>query len=437
MRLLVLILLLPFSAISAADPVWVPGWRTAAPLTTARAGAAVLEANGNIYALGGVDGRNFLQTVEYAPIRPDGTLGPWHLTAPLNEARGFFDAVAYNGYLYAAGGGNGPNGEHLLASVERAPLRSDGRLGPWERLPAALNLPRRCVKLATVGDKLYALGGFGGALLDSVERAGFTAGGLGPFAVEAGHLTLPRYVNAVKAHGDTLYVLGGHDESGGRGIAAVEYASVGADGAAQGWRTAAAMGAGRYGLAALSHGDRLYALGGLDGARYTDSIEVSRILPDRSLAPWRATTPLSSPRANFGALEHGGRIYIVGGTNRDGYYRTVEYAEIDPQGDLGYRGTPEEAAATAQLRDTRKKQTQAAQLPNEGEVREILHTEAYSYIRAADENGEQWIASPRVDCPVNGRIRYSRGTEMVGFYSRALARRFESVLFVEGMECVE
>lgn len=435
MRPLLLLLLLPFAA-GAAAPAWVPGWRATEPLTTARAGAAVVEANGYVYALGGVDGRSFLRTVEYAPLRADGTLGPWHLTAPLTEERGFFDAVVYGGHLYAAGGGNGPNGERLLASVERAPLRADGRLGPWERLPVTLQLPRRCVKLAVVGDQLYALGGFGGALLDTVERAAFTAGGLGPFVIETGRLTLPRYVNAVKARGDTLYVLGGHDEREGRGIAAVEYATVGAGGTVQGWRATAAMGAGRYGLAAVGLGDRLYALGGLDGARYTDSIELSRIGPDGALAPWRATTPLSSPRANFGALTHGGRLYVVGGTNRDGYYRTVEYAEVDPQGNLGYRGTLEEAAAASQRKDAQKKQALAAQLPNEGEVREILHTEVYSYIRAGNAEGEQWLATERGDYRVGERIRYGRGTLMGNFHSRALGRDFDSILFVERTERV-
>lgn len=438
MRLLPLILLIQLAmpaAASAGDRVWVAGWRATTPLTTPRAGAAVLEANGHVYALGGVDGRSFLRTVEYAPMRADGTLGPWHLTAPLTEERGFFDAVAYGGYLYAAGGGNGPNGEHLLASVERAPLRADGRLGPWERLPAAFNLPRRCVKLAAVGQTLYALGGFGGTLLDSVERAGFSAGGLAPFTLEPGRMTMPRYVNAAKAHGDTLYVLGGHNESEGRGIAAVEYVKIGAGGTAQGWRPAAAMGVGRYGLAAISHGDHLYALGGLDGARYTDAIELSRMQPDGALGPWRATTPLSSPRANFGAIEHDGWVYIVGGTNRDGYYRTVEFARVNPQGDIGYWATPEAAAAAAAQRAAAlEQQASAADLPNEGEVREILHTEAYSYIRVTGSEGEQWLATERGDFRVGERIRYGRGTLMGNFHSRALARDFESILFVERTE---
>jgi hypothetical protein len=114
----------------------------------------------------------------------------------------------------------------------------------------------------------------------------------------------------------------------------------------------------------------------------------------------------------------------------------VEYAEIDLQGDIGYWATPEQAAAAAQRRDAQKKQVQAELLPNEGEVREILHTEAYSYIRAAGPAGEQWLATERSDYRVGERIRYGRGTLMGNFHSRALGRDFGSILFVERTERV-
>jgi hypothetical protein len=190
----------------------------------------------------------------------------------------------------------------------------------------------------------------------------------------------------------------------------------------------------RYGRAALNHGDQRW--GGLDGARCTDSIELSRTRPAGALAPWRATTALSSPRANFGALEHSGRLFVVGGTNRDGYCRTAEYAEVGPQGNLGYWGTAEEAAAATQRRDAQIKQAQAAQLPNEGEVREILHTETFSYIRAATPVGAQWLATERSDYRVGERIRYGRGALMGNFHGRALGRDFDSIVFVERTERV-
>lgn len=410
-----------------AAEVWIPGWRETESLTTPRAGAAVVRAGDHVYAIGGVDGQRFLKTVEFTTLLPDGRLAPWQPTAPLNEERGFFAAVVHGGYVYVAGGGNGENGEHLLRTLERAPLRPDGRLGSWQRLDVMLNYTRRCVKLALVGDSLYAMGGFGGTLLDSVERADFRPDGtLVPFTVEHNTFAVPRYINAAAETDKAVYVLGGHDQREGAGIRDVEYAL---DGPALSWRPAAALQRGRYGLSSAVLGAQLYALGGLDGPVYLDSIETSRIAADGSLSPWRETTPLSSTRANFGTFEYQGRLYVVGGSNLDAYFRSVEYAEKNADGDLGFRGSAEEAQAYEQRRARQTRSTNA--LPNEGVVQEVIQTQVYSYLRVLGPQGERWIAGPRTDYRVKDRIRYSRGMEMGNFYSRALNRTFDSILFVE------
>ena len=116
------------------------------------------------------------------------------------------------------GGGNGPSGHHLLRSVERAEIRADGSLGPWHKETQLLNYPRRCAKVVAEGDYLYAIGGFGGTLFDSVERARFNAdGSLGPWQLMETKLTMPRYIHAVAERGDYLYLLGGHEQQGGKG----------------------------------------------------------------------------------------------------------------------------------------------------------------------------------------------------------------------------
>lgn len=427
----VLLLLCAGAFARDGETIWVAGWRETSSLNTPRAGAAVEAIGDYVYAIGGVDGERFLNSVEYARIRKDGTLTRWQPTAPLNVERGFFDAVAHDGYLYVAGGGNGPHGEHLLRSVERAPIRPDGRLGTWERLDTRLVLPRRCVKLVVDGSAIYALGGFGGQLFDTVERALINERGRpGAFRLERNKLTMPRYVNAAKQVNGMVYVLGGHRETEGVGHTAVEYAALGGDGLS--WRRTAAMGLGRYALSAAANNDYLYALGGLDGAIYTDSVEVSRIGDDGSLSGWSETTPLSSPRANFGTIVHRGRLYIVGGTNRDGYYRSVEYADINATGDIGFHATREEARAYKQRRASRQQALDtASRLPNEGVVEEIIHTGSYSYMRVRNGEHMQWIAAPHTDYAVNDHIRYSRGVAMTNFHSRTLDRDFDSILFVE------
>ena len=439
--LFALTMLLLAADIPAADTdkAWIADWRDTARLNVARAGAAVLAVGDYMYAIGGVDGVDFLDTVEVARIRADGSLGPWRLTSRLVEARGFLDAVAHGNYLYAVGGGNGPSGEHLLRSVERAAIEVDGGLGPWETLESELTIPRRCVKLFVSGDTIYALGGFGGTLLDTVERAGIGRDGrLGPFRLESDRLTMPRYVNAVKRIGDRIYVLGGHKEEEGIGIPDVEVALLHDDHTHGPWRAVRPLGLGRYALAAAGHGDFIYALGGLDGARYVDTVEISRAAPDGSLSEWRTTTPLSSPRANPGVVVHGGHLYVVGGTNRDsGYFRSVEFAEFNERGDLGFMGTAREARVVRARRALERARTADTPLPNSGIVRQVIQSGAYTYVSVDKGHGNhQWVAGPRLEVERGDRVSYSHGVEMDDFHSRTLNRDFFSILFVERLERV-
>ncbi len=432
------VLALPGSASLAAgqaDTVWIPGWRQTAPLQTPRAGAAVVAAGEYLYVIGGIDGRDFLRSVEYTRFRPDGTLEPWQTAPALQEARGFFGAVTHDGYLYVAGGANGPGGKNLLRSVERARLLPDGGLGPWERLPGQLSLPRRCIKLSVAGGRLYALGGFSGTLLDTVESAPFLPdGGLGTWTMAEDRLTLPRYVNAVQNSGEAVYLLGGHRETEGTGLQAVEYARIRGNSLAP-WQRTASLQQGRYALAAALHGDYLYALGGLDGAIYTDRIEKARIREDLGLDGWRTTTSLSSPRANFAVVVRNGFIYVIGGTNRDGYYRSVEYARFDSRGDIGFRGTPAEAAAYEAARQERG--IRRRPLPNAGIITRVIQTRSYSYLEVETAGRRTWLAAPRGDFSTGQHIRYSRGVAMQNFHSRALNRAFAEILFVERAEPLE
>jgi hypothetical protein len=436
------IVLLYIADVVAADTdkTWIADWREAAVLNVSRAGAAVLAFGDYMYAIGGVDGVDFLDSVEVAHIRPDGTLGPWRITSSLTEARGFLDAVAHENFLYAVGGGNGPNGEHLLRSVERAPIKSDGGLGPWERLTSHLTVPRRCVKLFVSGNLLYAVGGFGGTLLDTVERAEFGRDGqLGSFRLESDRLTMPRYVNAVKRIGKRIYVLGGHKEEEGIGIPDVEVALLRDDDTHGPWHAVRPLGLGRYALAAAGHGEFIYALGGLDGARYVDTVEISRASPDGSLSEWRLTTPLSSPRANPGVVVRGNRLYVVGGTNRDsGYFRSVEFADLNETGDLGFMGTALEARlARARRALERARAADSSPLPNSGIVRQVMQSGSYTYVSIDKGHGDyQWVAGPRLEVERGDRVAYSEGVEMDNFHSRTLDQDFFSILFVERLERV-
>lgn len=401
-------------------------WQPTASMNTARGGAGVVEANGRLYVIGGVDGLRFLSSGEYTAIQSDGSLAPWQDTGALNEERGFFGVAAHNGYLYAVGGGNGPSGHNLLRSVERAALLPDGKLGPWRREAQQLNLPRRCAKVVVVGDHLYAFGGFGGTLLDTVERAPIQRdGSLGRWEVLPERLGMPRYIHAMAKTDRALYAIGGHSDEGGTGKEATEYAVLKSGKGVGGWRAATPLKHGRYGLAAVARGEYVYALGGLSGATFFDAVERSRIAADGALGEWQEITPLPAAFADMGVVNYRDWIYVLGGTNRDGYFNSVFVARIDREGDL-VKGTAAAAAAPQPAKPVL--------VPNEGVVLQTVDGGAYTYVEVDTGDGREWLAAAQTSLAPGDRVRYSLGIFMKDFYSKQLQRKFDVIRFVGKLE---
>ncbi|HHM05095.1 MAG TPA: hypothetical protein ENJ19_05050 [Gammaproteobacteria bacterium] len=402
-------------------------WQATEPLLTARGGAGVIQVDGRLYAIGGVDGLRFINSAEFTTIRSDGSLAPWQKISALNEERGFFGVAAHGGFIYAVGGGNGPGGHHLLRTVERAAILADGRLGPWQRENAQLNLPRRCAKVTVIGDYLYAFGGFGGTLLDSIERAPLRAdGSLGAWELLSRRFTLPRYIHAMAQTDKALYALGGHAEQGGTGKAEVEYALFDGTGEIGPWQAAPVMKQGRYGLAALAHGDYVYAFGGLSGATFYDAVERSRIGADGALSSWESAAPLPAPFADIGVAGYQDWVYVVGGTNREGYFDSVFVARLNAQGDFVDLPAPAAARAPAPAKPVL--------MPNSGVVVKIIDGGAYSYVEIDTGAGHEWLAAARSELKAGDRVHYSPGIFMENFYSKTLRRRFGLIRFVGKLE---
>ena len=428
-RLILFCTVLPFacSQQGPADRQWAVGWKETSSLQTARAGAAAVVHNSFIYVIGGVDGRIFLRTVEFAPILADGRLGEWRSTSILPEARGFTDAVVYDGFVYVVGGGKGQHGQQLLSTVTRAPIRKDGHLGAWEVLDEAMQVPRRCSKVCVHDGQLFSFGGYGGALLDSVEVAAIdSSSGLMPWRLNRKTMLQPRYVNAVKKVGDFVYVLGGHHQSKGIGIADVEYSDLNRLAADRGdaWRMTSALNEGRYGLGAVKLAESLFVFGGLSGLEYLDSVERALINEDGSLQSWHVQPiRLPQPMANFSIVTNNDHVYLLAGANRAGYGREVFYSQLNAQSQLGvWLNDGEQEASVASF------EAQAPRL--QGQVVEVLQTEQYTYLHLQDGGRQRWIAGPRIDVRPGTSVEHSQGVLMSGYFSQVLQRSFDKILFV-------
>lgn len=414
-----------------ANQVWIADWKETTPFSAPRAGTATVVVKDKVYLIGGVDGTNFVNITEYAQIQKDGSLGAWQAGHPLNEERGFMEAVVHGDYVYVAGGGNGPYGHHLLRSIERARILEDGTLGPWEKEKNEMVVTRRCSKIIATDKRIYSFGGFGGVLLDTVEYADFKPdGSLGEWTLDPELMTIPRYVNSVKREDDRFFIIGGHDQTKGVGITDVEWTRYTDKGNTQKWQATTPMQQGRYGLSSSAYGDFMYAIGGISGAEYLDSIERTKVGKDGALEAWQYTTHLDQPRANFSTFDYNGRLYVIGGTNRDGYLNSVIYAGHNKDGELGYWGTNEEAKAIkAKLIEREKKKSE---LPNSGLVKQVIQAEAYTYVQVdSPQNGLVWIAGGKIpDLKAGDRVGFSKGVNMSNWYSKELQRSFAMVIFV-------
>jgi len=104
-------------------------WKNTTSFTAGRAMHSSVVYNGYIYILGGNADSYYYNDVQYSKILSDGTLGPWKNTTSFTAGRASHSSVVHNGYLYLLGGWDGANG---LNDVQFAKIQSDGSLWNWE-----------------------------------------------------------------------------------------------------------------------------------------------------------------------------------------------------------------------------------------------------------------------------------------------------------------
>jgi len=413
-------------ACSEYNQVWVAAWKETAAMNTTRAGGAVVAHNNIIYMIGGVDGKNFLSSIESATIKKDGSLSPWKVISELPEQRGFMSAVIHKNRIYVVGGSNGEFGKNLLNTVVSAEVLSSGEIGFWREEKQKLILPRRCSKLVKNGNQLIALGGFGGTLLDTVEVSYIVEDGeITPWQIDGAKLTMPRYVNSVSYVSDKVFVLGGHHPRKGVGLSEVEFADLNVSPIK--WYKTNAMESGRYAFSSFSYQNNLYAAGGISGSEYLNSIEKAKIKFNDSEIGWQKSINLPLSMANFTTIVVNERVYLLGGSSRYSYLNSVWFSNFDKSGKLGYWGSKGEQN-TVQTKNDKK--LDKDNLINEGIVIKNINTEGYTYLLVQEKNKQIWLAAPKMNVQNNMHIRYSEGVYMSNFFSKSLSKKFDSIIFV-------
>jgi hypothetical protein len=148
-------------------------WSTSTAFNVARSGHTTMAYAGNLYVLGGHDGTNYLNDVQYAKVNSDGTIGAWGFTTSLPQRVRNADGFAANGYMYLFGGRSADNtctANTYIAPVSANTTIATGNnptgLGEWYQTRSIFNGVVRYGASATYSNgKAYVFGGGCGATL--------------------------------------------------------------------------------------------------------------------------------------------------------------------------------------------------------------------------------------------------------------------------------
>ncbi|MDB5182189.1 MAG: hypothetical protein JWP13_952 [Candidatus Saccharibacteria bacterium] len=132
-----------------------------AAFTTARNAHASAIYNGYLYIVGGYSG-SYQNDIIYCPLNPNGSAGTCvQKTAAFTSIRSGHKVVAYNGYLYIIGGYDGTN---FFNDIQYCPLNAaNGTVGTCTQQTAAFTTARNGHNSVAWGGYIYIIGGHDGA----------------------------------------------------------------------------------------------------------------------------------------------------------------------------------------------------------------------------------------------------------------------------------
>ena len=307
------------------DKVLIERWFPQKAMSQKRAGLGAVAAGNRIYAIGGgefsAEGLKIFDSVEFAEVKEDGTVGEWKLTSPLVRPRVYLAAVVWGDHIYVMGGESaekvykGEKGERapeLLNTIERARINPNGTLGEWVEEKEKMHFPRRGGELYVNNGWLYAAGGFGGGFLNDVEKAKINQDGSIGRWEESSFIKIERYISGFAQKDGAFYVMGGHVNAPERAMDSVEFATANPDSSISEWKETSPLYTRRFLNTALVKDNTIYTFAGHNTVNLAGT-ERSVIQSDGTLGKWEPDTPLNVPRRAPAAVTVGDTIYVLGG----------------------------------------------------------------------------------------------------------------------------
>ena len=306
-------------------------WNVVSTMITPRFASAVIIVDDNIYAIGGAGSKGYIWDSEWAKFDINGALGKWSRAPSLTVPRGYVPVAHHNGYLYVVGGANGEHGVNLLDTVERAKINPDGSLGRWLIEKNIMTTPRRGGQTVVRDGYLYAIGGYNGTFLDSIERAKIKGdGSLGQWQ-ELTPMIYERYIHSSVTSGGIIYSIGGHRNASGGALAEVEYGRVDINSLEVKWHKAPSLNVARYdaGVVFVEGAEgAIYIAGGYDNEAIA-TVEMSLVDKSGGLGEWKVVSAL--PQGIYGSMlvYRNGKLFLVGGALDKNITNSVRAYSLD------------------------------------------------------------------------------------------------------------
>eukprot|EP00746_Dinoflagellata_sp_MGD_P000773 gnl/MRDRNA2_/MRDRNA2_101404_c0_seq1.p1 gnl/MRDRNA2_/MRDRNA2_101404_c0~~gnl/MRDRNA2_/MRDRNA2_101404_c0_seq1.p1 ORF type:complete len:348 (+),score=64.24 gnl/MRDRNA2_/MRDRNA2_101404_c0_seq1:62-1045(+) len=286
---------------------------------TSRAGLASSVIDGKIYAIGGHNGSHPLQNMECL----DCNEGSWSALPGMRARRSYLSAGVIGGKIYAVGGS--ADGRVLNTMERYDPIENSWRL--WFALPS-MGTKRTRLAAAVAEGKLYVFGGF-----DGIRDLATTE------CYDPEHNRWHFLTSMARKRSDVaaavlrgkIYGMGGQDRDNTDPTEAFDTVEI-FDPYSELWNYSAPMKQGRLGLAAASldgeAGDRIIAVGGSNGREILSSCEFF----DPRVGKWEELPSMHVGRLGCSVAVVSGKIYALGGYDGTRPLDTVEvYDEVANQ----------------------------------------------------------------------------------------------------------
>lgn len=292
-------------------------WSTTTALGSARKDVRVVAANGYVYTIGGSSGSgasNGSTTVNYSKVNGNGTLGSWTSASALPQALASPVALIANNVIYVIGG---TDTGVVQNTVYYAHINADGSLGSWQTSANTLPVALKFSGGAISNGFIYVVGGenSSNAAVNTVYYAPITStGNIGTWTTNANNLASSTYNGTVLVANNYIYFMGGNTNS-----SSYQYAQLNSNGSTSAWTlvTASVPNLLKFNMGFAADGNA-YVVGGYNGTNCLGSIEYAPLGTGGALGAWStATSTLPAGICSTQAVVMNGYAYIIGGTGAD------------------------------------------------------------------------------------------------------------------------